>query len=64
MGNTVDKGAKMKFDNFIKNNNLNKYVTVEGFIKDTTPYYYENDLLICTSFVEGLPLSDCRKYKY
>ena len=57
VGNTVDKGAKMKFDNFIKNNNLNKYVTVEGFIKDTTPYYYENDLLICTSFVEGLPLS-------
>jgi glycosyltransferase involved in cell wall biosynthesis len=57
VGNIVDKNVKYKFDDFLKENDLKNYVTVTGFIEDTTPYYYDSDLLICTSFVEGFPLS-------
>jgi len=57
IGKTVDKKARIDFDKFLKNHNLNKYVKVEGFINNVIPYYYNNDLLVCSSFVEGFPLS-------
>tara|TARA_B110000483_G_scaffold11081_1_gene12865 strand:- start:320 stop:1498 length:1179 start_codon:yes stop_codon:yes gene_type:complete len=57
IGKTVDKKARNDFDKFLKNHNLSKYVKVEGFINNVIPYYYNNDLLICSSFVEGFPLS-------
>ena len=57
IGKTVDKKVRNDFDEFLKNHNLNKYVKVEGFIDNVIPYYYNNDLLICSSFVEGFSLS-------
>ncbi len=57
VGKVVDVNIKNVFDNFLNQHNLNKYVTVEGFKKAVIPYYYKSDVLICTSFVEGLSLS-------
>jgi len=57
VGNIVDMNVKNRFDDFLKDNDIRNYVTVTGFIEDTMPYYYGSDLLICSSFVEGLPIS-------
>ena len=57
VGNIVDINVKNRFDDFLKDNDIKNYVTVTGFIEDTMPYYYGSDLLICSSFVEGLPIS-------
>jgi len=57
IGATLDKNEKRNFQKFILKNNLTNYVTIKGFTENIKPYYYENDLLICTSFVEGFPMS-------
>lgn len=57
IGETLDKNEKRNFEKFIINHNLKNYVTIKGFTDNIKPYYYENDLLVCTSFVEGFPLA-------
>lgn len=57
VGKVVDSEAKINFDEFLIKNNLEKNVTIVGFEPNIDKYYYRSDLLICTSFIEGLSLS-------
>ena len=57
IGKTVDNEVRYRFNNFLIVNNLKSFVTVIDFQMKIDKYYYESDLLICTSFIEGLSLS-------
>jgi len=57
IGKTVDTEVRNRFNNFLIVNNLKSFVTVIDFQMKIDKYYYESDLLICTSFIEGLSLS-------
>ena len=57
VGDVDDIQAKKEVDSFIENANISKYITFTGFQKNTENYYLSNDILICTSKIESLPLA-------
>ena len=57
VGDVDDIEAKKEIDNFLENANISKYITFTGFQKITENYYLSNDILICTSKIESLPLA-------
>lgn len=57
VGDIDDIEAKKEIDKFIEDTNISKYITFAGFQKNTDQYYLSNDILICTSKIESLPLA-------
>ncbi|MBT8633211.1 glycosyltransferase family 4 protein [Polynucleobacter paneuropaeus] len=55
-GKEVEPGYKAELENLAEDLGVSKQVKFSGFIKNMTDSYAQCDLLVLTSFVEGLPL--------
>lgn len=56
VGATVEEDALVQLNKLITNYKLEKYVNFKGFKDNISEFYLENDILICTSKIEGFPI--------
>jgi len=56
VGAVSEESAYKKVVRFVDQHNLHQYVKFEGFRKDVSSYYYDNDVLLLCSKTEGFPM--------
>ena len=56
VGATVEEDAQVQLNKLITKYKLEKYVNFMGFKDNVSEFYLENDILICTSKIEGFPI--------
>ena len=52
-----DGAEKLKLENFVKTNKLDKQIFFEGFVNDVTNYLMQSNGFMLTSYDEGLPVA-------